>query len=198
MIVGFPHAGRLELTVLREDGDESTALTIVGGEDGVFFLEPDADGNCFAIAPFDVDPDGVTMIPEGDIDEELEPDADTDTDGDADAETEPVGSTAATPESATSTAVTPVLPLSADSAGPAAAAAGTASSAESPASATQTQAQPSSAEAEPPLTTADVVKLNSTRVFLRNPPKNLYYYADRAQGEIFCWNRATGALGPVK
>jgi hypothetical protein len=164
-----------ELTVLLEEGDDASALAIVGAEDGLYFLAPDADGNCFVIAPFDVDDDGVTLIPEGDTDEPtvFEPPPANDG-GHAEASSAP---SAADP--------------------PAPKAHGDSSDDEDEEEEEDGDGRAAAGEVRTGVQTADVVRLNSTRVFLWDPAKSVFYYADKAQGHIFCWDRATGVLRPV-
>ena len=201
-----------ELTILPEGGDAASALNIVGAEDGIFFLEPDADGNHFAIAPFDVGADGVTRIAEGDVDEPLqdpdeaeEEEDDDNADGGIapatapaiDATTVPAQDPPSDPDHAQAHAGTDALaePPASASARPEPPSATPAAAPGAPATSETPRAEAADVARDGPgISGVDAIQLNSTRVFLRNPALDKFYYADKAQNEIFCWNRATNDL----
>ena len=154
------------------------------------------------------------MIPEGDIDEPLvdeppaSPNADLTAEPNADVVAEPSTAPQALPLAQSDAAASAVRVAKEDSvpdqAIDAAPSVNTLDNAAAPSPESVSSPHTSESAAEGDEVEADeevevdAVHLNTTRVFLRNPEKNLFYYADRAQGQIFCWNRTTGALKPVQ
>jgi len=216
---GRPSGGGSELMVLPEDSTDP--IPIIGTEDGIFFLEPDQNDNHFCIAPFDIDTDGVTLIPSGDFEEALEtassssaPDASSEDDDDDD-DDDASGSVEENPSSGSlSGSSLTIGPLStvddkveASKTDPAAAATDGASTPAAEASGeVTTETSEATADKDkngeddsvrPNVTVAEVIQLNSTRVFLYDPNKDKFYYADKGQGKIFCWHRPSGTLQAV-
>lgn len=173
-----------------EDATES--VPVAKEQEGMLFFEPDGDGNVFVVAPFEVSDDGVNpWKADEDVEEagkgladnaqdgdDLEDDDEDEHDNDNDDEDGSADSDISEEENEHSDADDGRL---------------------------KTDKQVviifflfSVGDNNGPMSTMKkATQLNSTRVFLYDPNKDLFYYADKSQGEIFCWNPVMGYIHRV-